>query len=45
MPCEKLDHKTLHPWRSAGSSTLHHNVTHLAHLIPGAIEDWQASDA
>lgn len=44
MPCEKLDYKTFYTWRSAGSAALHHNVTHLAYLVPGAIEDWQTSD-
>jgi hypothetical protein len=45
VPCEEFDDKALDPWRSAGSSALHHNVTHLAYLVPSTIENWQAPDA
>ena len=42
---EQLDHKALDPWWSAGRAALHHDIAHLSHLVPGAVEDWQAPDA
>jgi hypothetical protein len=29
----------------AGGAALRHDVAHLAHLVPSAIEDWQAPDS
>jgi hypothetical protein len=29
----------------ASGAALRHNVAHLAHLVPSAIEDWQAPDS
>jgi hypothetical protein len=45
MSCEELNYEALHPRCSASGSALHDNVAHLSHLIPGAVEDWQAPDA
>jgi hypothetical protein len=45
MACKQLHDKALHPWRPASSAALHDNVAHLPHLVPGAVEDWQAPDA
>ena len=28
-----------------GGATQHHNVAHLAHLVPSTVEDWQAPDS
>jgi hypothetical protein len=42
---KQLDHKPFHPWGPAGRSQLHHDVAHLPHLVPSAVEDWQAPDA
>jgi hypothetical protein len=42
---KKLDHKPLYSWGTAGGATLHHDVAHLAHLVPGTVEDWQAPDS
>jgi hypothetical protein len=44
MACEQLNYEPLYSWRPAGSPALHHNITHLAHLVPSAVEDWQAPD-
>ena len=40
MPCKQLHNKALDTWRTAGSSALHDNITHLAYLVSGAVEDW-----
>ena len=32
-------------WWPAGGAALHHNIADLSHLVPGAVEDWQAPDA
>ena len=45
VPCKQLHNETLDTWRAASSSALHDNITHLAYLISGAVEDWQAPDA
>jgi hypothetical protein len=45
MACEQLNHETLYTWRAAGRPALHHSITHLAHLVPSAVEDGQAADA
>jgi hypothetical protein len=42
---EQLDHKALDPWWSAGCAALYHDIAYLSHLVPGAVEDWQAPDA
>ena len=45
MPCEELHYQAFDTWRPARSSALYDNIPHLAHLVPGAVEDWQAPDA
>src|SRR3954468_11604132 len=45
MACEQLNHEALDAWCPAGSTALHDKITHLPHLVPSAVEDWQASDA
>jgi hypothetical protein len=40
MPCKQLHNKALDTWRTAGSSALHDDITHLAYLISGAVENW-----
>ena len=42
---EQLDDQALHSWRSPGSPSLYDDVALLPHLVPGAVEDWQAPDA
>ena len=45
MPRKQLYNKSFHARGSPGGPPLHDNVTYLSHLVPGAVEDWQASDA
>jgi hypothetical protein len=40
MPGKQLHNKALDTWRTASSPALHNNITHLAYLISGAVEDW-----
>ena len=44
VPGEQLDHQALDPRGMAAGPALHHDVAHLAHLVPGVVEDRQVPD-
>ena len=44
VPGEQLHHQALDPRRPTVGAALQHDVAHLAHLVPGIVEDRQAAD-